>query len=256
MKSDRRVRNIAEIEAEKHLAMLNKCFAPWGNRQEWENKYKREHDITKNIFVVEEEGKWIGGGSALWRRVLISEKEVRAYIPSDLYTLPEHTGKGVYSTAMKALNDYATNENTALGIAFISLRETPYKALPKYGFTDVFYYDTYIKILKPESFIHLIDRENIRFLEKLGKIYLNIITDAENVLLKIENGIIHKTDEAVEVDIVIKSDFNTLFSLYSSTFKGKVRLVIETTLALLRRKLSVRTSLRNRIKMLRIALRW
>lgn len=231
--------------------MLNLAFAPWGNRQEWENKYVQpDFKATENIIVVEEDGKWVGGGTAWFRDALVNESKIKIYMPGDLFTHPEHTGKGIYSTSMRALNKLGQEKGAVFGITFPSPLGLPYRALPRYGFCDVFRPKTKIKLLKPEAMLLLLEDEKIGILQKLEGKRIKVITKSEDLLFEVKDSSLRKTTEVRQSDITIKSDLKTLFQIFTSSRRGKRELVFSTVGAILTGRLSVKTSIKNLLKML------
>jgi len=251
MASNREVRNLKEEEKEEHLDMLNLSYNHWGSKEQWQNKHiQPDFDVTKNIIVVEEGGKWLGGGTAWFRDALIGESRLKIYIPGDLYTLPEHAGKGVYSTAMKGLNQLGQENNAVFGVTCPSPPTLAFQALPRYGFCDVFRPKTKIKLLRPEKLLLLLEDEKIGVLQKLEGKRIKLVTPGEDILFEVKDSALRKTTEVRKPDIIIKSDLQTLFNIFASYQKGKMALVLSAIRAVFRRRLSLRMSLKNLVKVL------
>lgn len=249
--SQRKTRLIKPEEVNKHLDMLNLAFAPWGSRQEWENKYVQpDFKITENVIVVEEDGKWVGAGTAWFRDALINENKIKIYMPGNLFTHPDHTGKGIYSTAMKALNQLGQENGAVFGITFPSPLALPFRALPGYGFCDVVRPKTKIKLLKPEAMLLLLEDEKIGILQKLEGKRVAVIIKGEKTLFEIKDSSLRKTTELGQVDITIKSELKTLFNIFAGSRQSKSKLVSSTFGAMLRGRLSVRISIKDLARVL------
>jgi len=246
----RKVRLITQEEVLRHLEMLNRAYSHWGSQQDWENKYIQPgFKTTENIIVVEENGEWVGGGTAWYRDAVIGKKRVRIYMPGDLFTLPEYSGKGVYSTSMRGLNKMAQENKAVLGITFPAVGGLPYRALPKYGFYDVFHPHTKIKLLRPEKLLPLLEQEKIGILSKFEGKHIRLITPDCQISFVVKDSALKRVDRETKPDITIKADFNTLFGLFVSYRGGRQKFLKSAVGAVLGGRLWVKTSMRNVLKL-------
>ncbi len=250
MTGSRQMRPLKPEEYNAHLAMLNLAFAPWGSQEDWAHKYTQPgFDPARNVLVAEQDGEWIGGGSAWFREALINGKKVPVYLPGDLYTHPEHQGKGVYSMAMKSLNSLGKERGAVLGMTFPSLRAMPYHALTHYGFCDVFQPSTKIKLLRPAGLIELLADERISILHKLEGKHIKLAVDSDVFWLQIKDSALVRIAAVEHPHIFVISDFTTLFRLFAAYRRGKFALVSSAVGALLSGKLRFRSSVVNFFKM-------
>lgn len=249
--------------------MLNLCFEPWGKIEEWKRVYVNfpGFDLTKNVLIVEENGKWVGGGTAWLREaVLKNGKKLLVYLAGDLYVHPDHRGKGIYSIAMKNLNKMASQRGAVLGFAFPSIYRVPTIALPKYGFVGIKYPVTKVHVLNFERFIDFL-------LLRLTKAYLPKIFDSLKIKLTISfdsledkceanrffelrggqfNKITEQTEAIKDFDLMIKTNLSILLKIVSSFYLSKKKFLSVSLIAILRRELKVRFSK----KMLKALLGW
>jgi len=256
----RRVRTLKRGEGTAHFNMLNLCYEPWGSKEEWERRYilHPDFDVTKNVVIVEENGEWAGGGTAWFRKALLgNNKKIMVYGAGDLYVHPDHRGKGVYSTAMRSLNQLAQKKGAVLGFAFPSIYRLPAVALPKYGFVEVFHPRTHVFALNPNKFFHfLIFRAKKAYLpEKFNgiKFKLTVSFDTPNgkhaitETFQVEKGQISESKEASDkehVDLAIKTEIGVFLEIVCDFYLGKRTLIISLLAALLRGRLRFRFSLR------------
>jgi len=150
------IRTLRPGEEMRHLELLNKCFGWWGGVDRWNRKYKEPgFDITRNVFVVEINGEW-AGGRTLWFReaVLKNGARVLVSIAGDAYVLPEHRGKGIYSTLVRAFKKISKERGAVFNISFNAPLSVPGKALPKYGFVPLFV-PSAILILNPSRYLNV-----------------------------------------------------------------------------------------------------
>lgn len=258
----RTVRNLKQGEEKNHLEMLNLCFNQWGNEERWKRLYHEpDFDITKNVIVVEEDGKWVGGVTAWFRKAFLkSGKKIEVYMAGDGYSVPAYRGKGVYSTFMKSMSKIAQKRGVALGFGFINVYNVPFAALPRYGFVDVFYPITKILVLNPEKFIDYVVKsiQNISFPRNFEGVKLKLIVSMTALQRKttvskefqIVKGklyeLVENPAERESVDFVVETDITTLLNL--SFYSAKYLYTKEKTLffvlliALLRRRLKLRFS--------------
>lgn len=256
----RAVRNLRRGEEIKHFEMLNLCFAAWGSKKKWERLYLQPHfDITKNVVVVEENGEWIGGGTAWFRETFLKTNgKTKAYIAGDGYVHPNHRGKGVYSTFMRSLNRLAKKRGASLGFGFISLYGIPFLALRKYGFIDIFHPMTKYLVLNPKNFLHFLiaqlgDFDLPKKLEglKLGLTISFRVSNRKctvNKILQIRNGILRESDENArnveDIDLTIRTDIQTLLFIFRCFFLKKKAIFPVILIAILSRHLKLRFSLK------------
>lgn len=256
---ERKVRTLRPGEEKKHLEILNLCYNPWGNKEKWKRRY-REHNfnINENVIVVEEDGRWLGGGTAWFRRAFLKgDKKVKVYIAGDAYVHPNHRGKGVYSTFIRARNELAQKKGAALGFSFITMYETPFMALQKYGFVDLFYPTTKILALNIEKFLgYLIVRmKEIRIPKKFEGVTLNLtllfhtigVKRETSKLLIVKNGKICEPDESIgtkSVDLMVKTDAETLLEISRYFYFKKRTLFLRVLTAFFVRRLKVGFSLK------------
>ena len=249
MESKRQVRLIKPEEMAKHLDMLNQAYAPWGSQAEWENKYTQPgFRPTENILVVEEDGKWVGGGTAWYRDATVNDRRVRVYMLGDSFTHPEHGGKGIFSTSTRGLNRLAKERGVALGVTFTSPRGLSYRALPKYGFYDIYRPRTKIKLLNPARLIPMLVHEKIGILQKFEGKRIRLVTPAEVVLFEVKDSSLKRVSEIPKADISIRSNFPTLFWIFARYQEGKRQLVLAAMRAVLGGRLWVATSPANILK--------
>lgn len=239
------VRNLRSNERKRHLGMLNLCFGSWGDERKWERLYlEKGFDITKNVIVVEEDGQWMGGGTAWFREAFLkTNKKIKVYIAGDGYVHPNHRGKGVYSTFMRSLNELAQKQGAPLGFGFISIYGIPFKAAPKHGFANLFYPVTKILPLNPENFLsYLFDQlkelslpvnfEGLKlkfivlFRKHKRKCTVNKIFQIKN--RKLCELLSHKDD--VALDLILQTDIGTLLSIFTH-FRRRKRAVIPVVIA-------------------------
>lgn len=226
---DRKVRNLRVGEEKKHLEMLNLCFQPWGDEEKWKRHYEQRHfNATENVVVVEEDNEWIGGGTAWFHDVFLrNDRKTRVYIAGDGYVHPNHRGKGVYSSFMQSLNELARKKRASLGFGFISIYGTPFKALPKYGFVDIFYPSTHILVLNPDKFFNFLiaQLEGISFSKNLEglklKLTIPFITPKGKheiaKVFQVKRGILCEVERDIEdsnnIDVAIKADVSALLRI-------------------------------------------
>jgi len=259
LKEERKVRYLRVGEEKKHLEALNSCFNPWGDESEWKRKYTEfpRFNFTKNVIIVEESGEWAGGGTAWFREASLSNnKKLTVYEAGDLYVLPTFRGKGIYSTAMRSLNEMARKRGAALGFAFPNIYHIAATALPKYGFADVFYPITKILLLKPERFFNyfLSRLEEFVFPPKFDDLKIKLIVSFDekhdhpvSMMFGVEKGRLKEltsTTEGEKIDLVIKADMGLLTKAFSLFYRRKKILYLHLFFALLCRRLGVRFSLR------------
>jgi GNAT superfamily N-acetyltransferase len=254
--SKRIVRTIREGEEEKHLQMLNLAFEEWGSVEEWRKKYVQpDFDLKENVLVIEEKGKWAGGGTAWFRDAFLrSGKKIRVYMAGDLYVNPEFRGKGVYSTAMESLNKMASAKGAVLAFAFPSIYRLPSIALPKYGFVNIAYPKTRLLVLNPENFLSYI-------LSNLREAYLPPRFDGMHVRLavhfdspkgrrcvtaifRVEKGTISESDESRKIDLHVAMTASVLLKISSGFYLRRRMLFVMLISAVLRRQLKARFSRR------------
>ena len=257
---ERRIRTLKRGEETAHFDMLNLCYDPWGNKEEWRRRYilYPDFDIAENVVVVEKNGEWAGGGTAWFREALLkNNKEIMVYGAGDLYVHPDHRGIGLYSTAMRSLNQLAQKKGAVLGFAFPSIYRLPTVALPKYGFVEVFYPRTHVFVLNPEKFFHfLISRAKKAYLpEKFNgiKFKLTVSFDTPNgkrsitKTFQVEKGQISESKEVPNkkhVDLAVKTEIGVLLEIVCGFYLGKRALILSLLAALLRGRLRLRFSTR------------
>jgi len=260
MKRTETTRTLRKNEGPAHFDMLNLCYAPWGSLEEWTRRYVHhpDFDITENVVVVEESDKWAGGGTGWFREALLkNNKSVRVYGAGDLYVHPDHRGKGIYSTAMKSLNQRAKEKGAALGFAYPSTYRLPAMALPKYGFIEVFYPTTQVLVLNPEKFFKFLTSRAMKaFLpERFNGLRLKLTVSFSTPKgrheitgrFRVENGQVEElqmTGEKERMDLAIKTEAGILLRLVSDYYLRKRRLLILVLKSLFRRRLSVRFSMK------------
>ncbi len=252
--SQRIVRTLREGEEEKHLEMLNIAFDGWGSEEEWRKKYVQpEFDPEESVLVVEERGKWAGGGTAWFRDAFLrSGRRIRVYMAGDLYVNPGFRGKGIYSTAMESLNKMASAKGAVLAFAFPSIYRLPSIALPKYGFADVEYPKTRLLVLNPEKFLRYI-------LSNIKEAYLPSVFEGMTVkltvnfdstqgrrcvakTLRIEKGTVSESSETTKIDLRVTMNAHILLRISSGFYLRKRLPFTLLILAILRRQLGVRFS--------------
>ena len=65
----RTIRTLRRGEEKEHLRLLNLCYGYWGDEALWRRRYNQPgFDPYSNVIVVEEDGKWVGGGTMWFRR--------------------------------------------------------------------------------------------------------------------------------------------------------------------------------------------
>lgn len=255
-KSNRTVRTLSQGEEKKHFSMLNLAFDAWGNEDQWRKKYIQPcFDVRENVLVVEEGGKWAGGGTAWFREAFLKNgKKVKVYTAGDLYVLPDFRGKGIYSTAMKGLNKLANARGTALAFAFPSIYRLPSVALPKYGFVSVIYPKTRILILNPEKFLLYIIREvkEAYLPAKFDGMSIKLIVRFDSTqgkrsvskTFQVEKGTLTESTETEKIDLKVTMNVALLLKFSSKFYLGKKALFPTILSALVRRQLEVRFSFR------------
>lgn len=227
---ERKVRNLKVGEEKKHLETLQSCFDSWGDWGEWRRRYEQpDFSITENVIVVEENSEWIGGGTAWFRDAFLrKDKRTKVYIAGDGYVHPDHRGRGVYSTIMQSLNELARNKGASLGFGFISIYETPFIALPKYGFIDVFHPETNVLVLNPEKFMFFLTAQmkEITLPNKFENLRLKLTISFNaskrkhevTKVFKISNGHLHEMQGDIRnvrnIDLSIKTSISTLLKIF------------------------------------------
>jgi len=250
-------------EEKKHLELLNLCYSPWGDDQQWRRLYLQEgFDSTKNVLVVEENGEWGGGVTAWFREVLLARnKGVKAYIAGDGYVLPDHRGKGLYSFYMKTVNEMAKSRGSALGLGFISAYNLPpQKALPKIGFVDALIPSTEILVLNPERFFDYVLTEwtqEVQIPSAFEKMKFAIMVSFKSYKGKvalckkftIENGKLTQlsTPSLLETakdktDLRVNTDIETLAEVIKQFNFGRKKLLFALLAAIINGRLSLRFS--------------
>lgn len=259
MIKERKVRTLRPGEEKKHLEILNLCYNPWGGKDKWNRRYQEHNfNISENVIVVEEDGRWLGGGTTWFRKAFLkNNKKVRVYIAGDAYVHPNHRGKGVYSTFIRARNELAQKKGAALGLSFITMYETPFMALQKYGFVDLFYPTTKILVLNPEKFLdYLIVRmKEMRIPEKFEGVTLKLILFFHTLgvkreasrLLTVKNGGFSEPDGSIGakgVDLTVKTDAETLLEISRYFYLKKRTLYLRVLSAFVARRLKISFSLK------------
>lgn len=260
MKQGEKVRTLTHKEETAHYHMLNLCYEPWGSEDEWKRRYvyHPDFDVTENVVIIEEDGEWAGGGTAWFREALLkNNKNITVYGAGDLYVHPDHRGKGIYSTAMRSLNQLAQKKGAALGFAYPSIYRLPAMALPKYGFVEAFYPTTHVLVLNPEKFFEfLISRARKAFFsEKFNGIKLKLTVSFNTPKGKreitekfqVEKGQIcelRAIQEKEHMDLTVKTEAGVLLKLVSGFYLGKRGLLLLVLLGLVKRRLKVRFSMR------------
>jgi len=259
MKSGESVRTLKHGEEAAHLNVLNLSFDPWGTEEEWERRYllHPDFDVSENVVIVEGNGEWAGGGTAWFREALLkSNKTVRVYGAGDLYVHPHHRGKGVYSTAMRSLNQLAQKKGSTLGFAYPAIYRVPSLALPKYGFVTVFYPMTHVFVLNPEKFFQfLVSRaKKAYFPEKFNGMLFKLrvlfkTPDGKREiagLFRIEEGQLSDSGAQTKrhADLTVKAEVETLMQIISAFYLRRRALILTVFSVMLKRQLGVRFSVR------------
>lgn len=259
MTVERKIRYLREGEEKKHFETLNACYNPWGDEKEWRRRYTQYpgFDFTKNVVIHEEGADWAGGGTAWFREAFLSnDRRITVYEAGDLYVLPAFQGKGVYSAAMRSLNEMAQKRGAALGFGFPSIYGVAATALPKYGFTDLFYPSTRILLLKPEKFLdYFLSRlEEFVFPPKFDALKIKLIVSFDEQrsstatkMFLVEKRKLKKLDntsEVEEADLTIKTNLGLLIKASSLFYRHSRTLYPQLLWALLRRRLGLRFSSR------------
>lgn len=253
------MRSLKRGEEKKHLELLNLCFNNWGDEGKWRRLYTQPgFNLHQNVLVVEEHGEWTGGVTAWFREVILKQgTKVKVYIASDGFVHPNHRGEGVYSTFMRSANEFAQRRGACLGLGFISIYETPYFALPKYGFIDIFHPKTKILALHPEKFLKYSTTqakkislpkkfENVRL--KLS-ISFKLLAEKREVteIYQIEKGqltrVCDEAEDAEKIDLLIRTDIGTLLSTFRHFYLRKRNLFFSLFFNLLTGRLRIRFSL-------------
>ena len=259
--TERNIRTLRHGEERKHLEMLNLCFNPWGSEKDWKKRYVQfpNFDATANVIVVEENGKWAGGGTAWFRDALLSNgKQTMVYTPGDLYTSPDFRGKGTYSTAMTSLNKLARDRGATLGFAFPSIYRIASLALHKYGFTDIFYPKTRIFVVNYEKFIdYILSHVREAYLpRKYNNLKLKLVVSYRSKAIsnevsktfRVVNGQLQElgevNNESENYDLTVKTRLDTLLKVSSRFYLGKRSFVWAAITALLQRRLGIRFSMK------------
>ena len=256
----RKTRTLRKDEAAEHFEILNSCYNPWGSEEEWKRRYLNfpKFNLTKDVVVVEENGEWAGGGTAWFREAYLpNNKPVLVYGAGDLYVLSNFRGKGIYSTAMRGLNEMAQRRGAVLGFGFPSIYGVAASALPKYGFTDAFNPVTKIFLLKPEKFLdYFLSRlEEFVFPRKFDGLKIRLVVPLDqkphatqlSKTFFVEKGQLKEligAEKSETADLSVKTDFKLLTKVSSLFYERKKSLYPFLLLALVRRRLGVRMSFR------------
>ena len=265
---DRKTRNLRPGEEKKHFDMLNFCFQPWGDEEKWKRHYEQPNfRATQNVVVVEENNEWIGGGTAWFRDAFVrNSKKTKVYAAGDGYVHPNHRGKGVYSTFMKSLNELARKRGASLGFGFISLYETPFIALPKYGFVDAFYPLTYVQILNPNKFLDFVfaQLKEVYLPQRFEKLTLKLTISFKVLkrnqeitrIFQVTKGNLCEVNNAVgnkaKTDLSIKADIGTMLKIFRLFYLKKKTLPLIALSNFACGRLRIRFSIRFVKMMLRI----
>lgn len=259
-KPGERIRTLKRGEGTAHLNMLNLCYDPWGSEDEWRRRYvlHPDFDVTENVVIVEENGEWAGGGTAWFRKALLkNNKKTMVYGAGDLYVHPSQRGRGIYSTAMRSLNQLAQKKGAVLGFAFPSIYRIPAIALPKYGFVKIFHPMTHVFVLNPEKFFQfLVSRaKKAYFPEKFNgiKFKLTVSFNSPNgrhevtETFMLDKGQISKLKavrDEKHMDLTVKTEVGALLRIVSAFYLGRRSLISSLLAALLKRRLKFRFSLK------------
>ena len=254
----RKFRNLRRDEEKKHFDMLNFCFNPWGSEEKWRSKYCQEgFDISENVTVVEENGEWIGGCTAWFRDAFLKRnRKVKVQLSGDGYTLPHHTGKGVYATCVQSTRDPACKNGACAGFGFVTLYGGPFVSLLKLGYVDLFHPTTKILVLNPEKFFQYIclQAEYVHLPEKFEGIMLRMFVSIKYLkgtvrlcrVFQIKDRKLWElagiTDK--KTDLQISTDIETLFKFFRYFhFRRKIAFLV-LLVAFLRGRFRVRFSLK------------
>lgn len=254
-------RNIRQGEEKRHFEMLNLCFGPWGSEEKWRSKYLQENfDVTENVIIIEENGEWIGGVTTWFREAFLKEgRKAKVYIAGDGYVHPNHRGKGAYSTFMRRSIKVGRKRGASLGFAFISLHGVGFKALPKYGFVDVFHPMTRIFVLNAKNFLKYMMKkvQNIRVPRKYDGMKLKLIISSDSPkgkfavskIFHIRQGKLWElaSENCVnngKIDLQIDTDIQTLLKIGEYFYLRKKISYLTVFIALVRRRLKLRFSLK------------
>ena len=260
MKKARKVRTLQYGEEKKHFETLNLCYAPWGDEEEWKRRYKAfpGFDITKNVLVVTENDEWSGGVTVWYREAVLSNgRKIRVSLPGDAYVLPASEDKGVFSTSMRAVNEVTLREGAVLSFAFPAIYGHSALALSKYGFMNVLYPVSKVYILKPERFLDdfLTRTRRVILEQRFDDLTVKLMVSVDRKkskwatrLLRIAKGKLEelKTDQndQTKYDLTIKSNIELLINAASLFYRRKRSLYTVLLVALLRRRLGLRFSLK------------
>lgn len=260
MKNARKVRTLQYGEEKKHFETLNLCYAPWGDEEEWKRRYKEfpGFDTTKNVLVVTENDEWSGGVTVWYREAVLSNgRKIRVSLPGDGYVLPASEGKGVFSTSMHAANEVTLREGAVLSFSFPAIYGHSALALSKYGFRNVLYPVSKVYILKPERFLDdfLTRTRRVILEQRFDDLTVKLMVSVDRKkskwatrLLRIAKGKLEelKTDQndQTKYDLTIKSNIELLINAASLFYRRKRSLYTVLLVALLRRRLGLRFSLK------------
>lgn len=255
----RKVRTLQHGEEKKHFETLNQCYAPWGDEEEWQRRYVKfpGFDITKNVILVTVDDEWAGGVTTWYREAILSNgRKTKVSLPGDGYVLPAFEDKGVFSTSMRAINEVTKKEGAVLSFAFPAIYGHSALALSKYGFMNVLYPVAKVYVLKHEKFLDdFLTRTrrvilNERFDNLTVKLMVPIDKNKEKWatrVLHIEKGKLKEqkaNQRPAKFDLTIKSNMEFLINAASLFYRQKRSLHLVLLGALLRRRLSLRFSLR------------
>lgn len=255
-----RIRTLRRGEETAHFNMLNLCFDPWGGQEEWKRKYVLYPDFNaaENVVVVEKNGEWAGGGTAWFRQALMkNNKKTMVYCAADLYVHPYYRGRGVYSIAMRSLNQLAQRKEAVLGFVFPSIYRLPAMALPKYGFVEVFHPMTHVFVLHPEKFFKfLMSRAKVAYLpERFNGIKFELTVSFDTPTGKhvitekfqVENGQLSeskKVPHKEHIDLAVRTEIGVLLKIVSGFYLGKKALILSLLAALVKGRLRFHVSTR------------
>ena len=260
---NRIVRNLRSGEEKKHLEMLNLCYGFWGNEEKYKRLYFQEgFEATNNALIVEEAGKWIGGGTVWFLEAFLKEeRKVKVCISGDAYVHPKYRGQGVYSTCVRARDRLAQEKGASLGISFTSIYNTPFFGLQKHGFINVFHPATKILVLHPQRYFDFLIKQlkDVEFPEKLeGKtveltVFLKSFKGRHKVseVFQVKNRKLEKITAsdltrkfAQKVDLQISADLGTLEKTLRHFHLRKKSRFILLFVDIMRRRLKLRFSAR------------
>lgn len=108
--------------AEQHLSGLQRCFAGWGDQENFRWAFDRRVDgPNADVLLVESDGGVVAGSAVTYRQLrLASGSTVLAGIMTGSWTLPEARGMGCFTRIIEESRAVAAERGAGLLLAFVT----------------------------------------------------------------------------------------------------------------------------------------